>query len=136
MRTREDIESYLRRSQLSFSDVGDESDEAMWLVRDRSTGENIVVSMVQPLLLFRVKVLDLDHVNDHAALFRRLLELNARDMMHGAYGLADGAVVLTAGLPLENLDYNEFQVTVDDLSLALSNHYDDIKAFVSSSTEA
>ncbi|MCB9616916.1 MAG: CesT family type III secretion system chaperone [Sandaracinus sp.] len=139
MRTRQDIESYLLRSNLSFNDVGSEADavdEAMWLVRDHATGENIVVSMAGPLLLFRVKVLDLDHVREREPLFQRLLELNAQDMVHGAYGLADGAVVLTAGLPLENLDYNEFQVTVDDLTLALNNHYEHIKAFVSSSTVA
>lgn len=139
MRTREDIESYLLRSNLSFNDVGDaadEEDEAMWLVRDTTTGENIVVRMAGPLLLFRVKVLDLDHVREREPLFLRLLELNAQDMVHGAYGIADGAVVLTAGLPLESLDYNEFQVTVDDLTLALNNHYEHIKAYVSESTVA
>jgi hypothetical protein len=137
MRTREDIESYLLRSNLSYNDVGTgDADEAMWLVRDHATGENIVVSMAGPLLLFRVKVLDLDHVREREPLFQRLLELNAQDMVHGAYGLADGAVVLTAGLPLENLDYNEFQVTVDDLTLALNDHYEHIKAHVSQSTVA
>lgn len=138
MRTREDIESYLLRSNLSYKDVGAAAgdEDAMWVVRESATGENIIVSMAGPMLLFRVKVLDLDHVREREPLFLRLLELNAQDMVHGAYGIADGAVVLTAGLPLENLDFNEFQVTVDDLTLALNDHYESIKAFVSDSTVA
>ncbi len=47
----------------------------------------------------------------------------------GAYGVADGAVVLTAALRVENLDYNEFQGTIDDFSLALTRHYETLAAF-------
>ena len=130
MRTREDIESYLLRSNLSFQNVGEvENNGNMWLVRDGSSGENIVLSLSGPILLFRVKVMELNEVNQRNELFRRLLELNATDMVHGAYGIADGSIVLTAGLPLENLDYNEFQVTVDDLTMALTNHYETLTAF-------
>ena len=132
MRTREDIESYLLRSHLSFQEVGDapsSEDEAIWLVRDPSSGENIVVTLAGPYVLFRVKVLDLDEVTDRAALFERLLELNASDMIHGSYGIADGALVLTAALPLENLDYNEFQGTIDDLTMALTNHYETLAKY-------
>ncbi len=132
MRTREDIESYLLRSNLSFKNVGapDEADdEAMWLVRDPSSGENIVISLAGPYVLFRVKVMDLSEVEDRASLFERLLELNANDMVHGAYGISDGSLVLTAALPLENLDYNEFQGTVDDLTMALTNHYETLAAY-------
>lgn len=132
MRTREDIESYLLRSNLSFQEVGAQGGadgEAIWLVRDPSSGENVVLSLAGPYLLFRVKVMDLDEVEDRAGLFERLLELNANDMIHGAYGIADGALVLTAALPLENLDYNEFQGTVDDLTMALTNHYETLAAY-------
>lgn len=132
MRTREDIESYLMRSNLSFKLMGEESDdpaEGMWLVHDSSTSQNIVLSVSGPLLLFRVKVMNLDDVKDRAGLFGQLLQYNASDMVHGSYGLSNGAVVLTAGLLLENLDYNEFQGTVDDISLALANHYESLSAF-------
>ena len=129
MRTREDIESYLMRSNLSYKTVGDDEGEGMWLVRDMKDGENIVVHIAGPLLLFRVKVMDLEDVSDRVAIFERLLELNASDMIHGSYGVADGAIVLTAGLGLENLDYNEFQGTVDDLTMALTNHYEILKTF-------
>ncbi len=130
MRTREDIESYLMRSNLSFKSVGENEDGPdIWLVRDGSSGENIIVSMAGPIVLFRVKVFELADIKRRVELFERLLELNANDMMHGAYGISEDAIVLTAGLPLENLDYNEFQGTVDDITLALTNHYGTLSAF-------
>ena len=36
--------------------------------------------------------------------FRRLLELNASDLMHVSYGVEGGRVVLGGALELENLD--------------------------------
>ncbi len=127
MRTREDIESYLMRSNLSFKSLREEESdtgEDIWLVRDASSGENIIISLSGNLVLFRVKVLELDTVDEKQPLFAKLLELNASDMVHGSYGLANDAVVLTAGMILETLDYNEFQGVVDDLTLALTNHYE------------
>ena len=123
MRTREDIESYLTRAEVPFEVVGD---ERMWLVRDGSLGENIAIQAAGPLLLFRVKVLDLSGIGDRPALYEALLKLNASDLVHGSYGIADGSVVLTCALQMENLDYNEFQAVLDDFSLALGNHYEQL----------
>lgn len=125
MRTREDIEAYLLRSNLPHEEV--EAD--MWVVSDPGSGERIVVRLLEELVLFRVKVMELDKVRDREKLFARLLELNASEMVHGAYGVADGAVVLTCVLRLANLDYSEFQGTIDDFSLALTNHYDTLASF-------
>jgi len=123
MRTREDIESYLTRAEVPFEVVGD---EGMWLVRDVNLGENIAIQAADSLLLFRVKVLSLGEVHDRAALFEALLKLNASDLVHGAYGIADDSVVLTCTLQMENLDYNELQAVLDDFSLALANHYEQL----------
>ena len=75
--------------------------------------------------MFRVKVLDEDQIGaEHReAIYRKLLELNATEMIHGAYGVEEGAVVMTAALQLENLDFNEFQASVEDMNLAVSKHY-------------
>jgi hypothetical protein len=58
-----------------------------------------------------------------------LLELNATQMIHGAYGLEDDSVVLIDTLQSKNLDYNEFQATVEALSLAITQDYEKLKAF-------
>jgi hypothetical protein len=126
MRSREDIESYLSRADVQYEVVGDDD---MWLVRDSSLGENIAIKIAGPLLLFRVKVLDLSGVEDEAALFRELLKLNATDLVHGSYGISEDAIVLTCTLEVENLDFNELQAVLDDFSLALANHYEKLTKF-------
>ena len=55
-------------------------------------------------------------------LFRQLLEFNARDLVHGSYGLEGDHVVLTDTLDLENLDYSEFESSFDSITLALASH--------------
>ena len=55
-------------------------------------------------------------------LFRQLLELNVRDLVHGSYGLEGDHVVLTDTLELENLDYTEFEASFDSVTLALASH--------------
>ncbi|MDH4281741.1 MAG: YbjN domain-containing protein [Myxococcales bacterium] len=126
MRSRDDIESYLARAQVPYEEVGD---NGMWLVRDRSLGENIAIKAAGSLLLLRVKVLDLREIVDRAPLYEELLKLNASDLVHGAYGISDDAVVLTCTLQMENLDYNELQAVLDDFSLALANHYQKLTKF-------
>ena len=126
MRSREDIESYLVRAEVPFEVVGD---DGLWLVRDSSLGENIAIKATGPLLLFRVKVLELAEVENEAALFKELLMLNATDLVHGSYGISESSVVLTCTLEVENLDYNELQAVLDDFSLALANHYEKLTKF-------
>jgi hypothetical protein len=126
MRSREDIESYLARAEVQYEVVGD---DGMWLVHDSGLGENIAIKAAGPLLLFRVKVLDLAEVGETAALFEELLKLNASDLVHGSYGIAEDAIVLTCTLEIENLDYNELQAVLDDFSVALANHYEKLTKF-------
>ena len=126
MRARDDIESYLARAEVPYEEVGE---DGMWLVRDSSLGENIAIQAADSLLLFRVKVLELREVTDKAALYEELLNLNASDLVHGAYGISEDAVVLTCTLQMENLDYNELQSVLDDFSLALANHYEKLTKF-------
>jgi hypothetical protein len=125
MRTREDIEAYFIRSGLPYEEVG----EDMWLVHDQSTTENIVVRLAGPLVVFRLKVMETKNVKNAEELYRKLLELNAQEMVHGSYGIADESIVVTCSLQLENLDYNEFQGTIDDFTMALTNHYETLSAF-------
>ncbi|MEO0326555.1 MAG: hypothetical protein AAF447_26650 [Myxococcota bacterium] len=140
MATREDIESYLLRSSLSYKTIGDgeSEDGATWLVRETTLPEDetgaIVVSVSAPLCLLRVKVLETASVDRKAELYERLLELNASELVHASYGLSDGSVVLTAGHLLEELDYNEFQGSIDEISLALTNHYETLAGYRAGAT--
>jgi len=52
--------------------------------------------------------------------------MNASELVHGSYGLEDGEIVLSDALELENLDFSEFQASVESLSLALTSHIDNL----------
>jgi hypothetical protein len=56
-----------------------------------------------------------------AALFRKLLVLNATALLHAAYGIDGGTIVLSAALELRNLDLNELEAVLADLDMALAN---------------
>ena len=124
MKTAEDVESYLIQMDANYEAV----QERLWVIKDM--GPDVVISMSDPMLVFRAKVLDASKVpgEKRTELFQKLLELNVTDMLHGSYGLEEGAVVITNALPLENLDFNEFQSTVDDIGMALTNHYQTLSA--------
>jgi hypothetical protein len=57
-----------------------------------------------------------------SGLYRQLLEFNARDLVHGSYGLEGDHIVLTDALELNDLDFTEFQASWDSLNLALASH--------------
>jgi len=121
MVTREDVESYLLRTGLDHHEIS----EGMWLAEGNGDGAGIVIHYSPPLVVFRLKVMDLPNdENRCAGLFRRLLELNATDLVHAAYGLEQGDVILTESLEAENLDFNEFQATLDSFQMALASHFD------------
>jgi hypothetical protein len=121
MRTNEDIEAYLARTKYRHQEI----EEGTWVVKDVSgANEQIVLKVTDDVALFRVNVLELESIDPtkKAELHERCLELNGNDMVHGAYGIAGGRLVLTASLRMENLDYNELVGTLDDFGVALSKH--------------
>ena len=75
-----------------------------------------------PLVFLRVHIGDLKGGADHTPLFRKLLELNARQLVHASYGLDDEHVILSSSLELENLDFNELQASLDEIDVALAQH--------------
>ena len=127
MVTRDDLESFLLRAELEHEEVG----EGIWAVSGPdSNGAPVIINHSPPLLIFRVKVLDVPEDERRCAeLYRRLLELNATDLVHGAYALEGGDVILTETLELENLDFSEFQATIDSFGMALAGHLEEIAPF-------
>jgi hypothetical protein len=121
MATREDIEHYLIQMGHPHETIADN----MWVVRDEA---NIVISYEPPLVVFRSKLMEMPKRN-REAFFRLLLELNASEMIHGAYGIEGNSVALIDTLQSEHLDLNEFQATVDALLLAIAQDYQKLKSF-------
>jgi hypothetical protein len=124
MKTAADIQSYLLKMELP----NEEPREGTWLVRGLEGLDSLVVTIAGPVVVFRVKLMEIPR-HHREELFRTLLELNATEMMHGAYGIEGDAVVISDALQLENLDYNEFAATVDDITLAVASHHGRLAKF-------
>ena len=121
MITKEDLESFLSRLDGGANDVG-EPEPGLWLVRTPD-GAEVVVNYAPPVVILRLRVMEVPaDEKKRSELFRQLLEFNARDLVHGSYGLEGDHVVLTDTLELENLDFNEFEASFDSLTLALASH--------------
>jgi hypothetical protein len=113
------IKQYLIELKYSFREL----EERLWLVDDPDHNLlNVAVMHDDPVVVFRVAVMEAPKVN-RLEFFMKLLELNATDMLHGAYGLENGQVVLINALDYETMDFGEFRSTLDAFSLALDQHY-------------
>ena len=122
MKSAEDIESYLLRMGIAHETIK----PGIWLVK--IDGSDLVVSIAGPVVAFRLKVMELPKTG-REELYRTLLGLNTTEMVHGAFGLEGDTLVVVHALELENLDLNEFQAVVDDMSLAVAKHHPSLSRF-------
>jgi hypothetical protein len=130
MLTRDDIESFLDRLTAEGANY-EEIEQGLWVVRPGGPLElDVVVHYSPPVVLLRVKVMNVpDDDGKCADLNRRLLELNANDLVHGAYGIAQNSIVLTEALELEHLDYEEFLAAYESMTLALASHLREFSSY-------
>jgi hypothetical protein len=132
MVSREDLESFLIRMDLDYEEV----DDGMFLTRGRESGTPVVVHHAEDLLLIRMKVMDMpDEGPGSAALYRTLLELNATEVVHGAYGIEDGDLILSDTLELETLDFLELQASMESIELAAATQIEKIRGLAGFDSE-
>ncbi len=132
MVSREDVEGFLIRMDLDYEEV----DEGMFLAHGDNGGAGVVVHHSDPVLVLRLKMMDLpaEPEDELTGLYRTLLELNATDIVHGAYGIEEGELILTDTLELENLDFTELQASIESLQLAASSHMGRIRELAQASS--
>lgn len=130
MVTREDIEAFLDRLSADGA-THKELEPGLWLVRPGGALDfDVVITHNPPVLLLRVKVMPLPTgESELASISRRLLELNAQDLLHGSYGIEGEDVVLTEALELAHLDFEEFLASYESMTLALTSHMRELAAF-------
>jgi hypothetical protein len=121
MATRDNIEHYLIQLECPFESI----ETHMWVIRNTAS---VVVTYDPPLVVFRMKLMEIPKER-REEFFKLLLELNATNMIHGAYGIEGESIVLIDTLQSEHLDFSEFQASLDALLLASTQDYPKLKAF-------
>ncbi|HYC51191.1 MAG TPA: hypothetical protein VEB19_08795 [Gemmatimonadaceae bacterium] len=132
MLNKEDLEGFLDRlgqEGASYKEV----EPGLWVIKPGGSLDfDVVVNYTPPVAVLRVKVMELPKDKAQLAdLSRRLLELNASDLVHGSYGIEQNSssIVLTEALELEHLDYEEFLAAYEGMTLALASHLREIGSY-------
>jgi len=132
-KTREDVERLLETRDRHF-ELMDDGTIVIPLVSGHAPA---MLRVEPPVIVMQVNIGETEFSNlaQEVAFYKRLLELNAQGLLHAAYGLEGGRVVLTAALELDNLDPNELEAALADLGLALVEHVPSLRTMVSAATK-
>ena len=113
------VEQYLIDLKYNYQEVKPN----FWLLDDPEHSlDGVAIMYVEPLVIIRVQVMDAPQ-KKREEFFVKLLELNATDMIHGAYGLEGDKVVIIDTFEYDSLDYSGFRAALDAISLALTQHF-------------
>jgi hypothetical protein len=114
----QDLEGYLHRLERRF----ERAEGGTYLVSMGADRPLVALRMAAPVLVAQVDIgpAPIEDTGG-AALFRKLLVLNATALVHAAYGIEGDTIVLSAALELRNLDLNELEAVLADLDMALAN---------------
>ena len=130
MVNKEDVERFLDRLSADGATYS-ELEPGLWIVKP--SGEldfSVVVHFSPPVVVLRVKVMTLPtDTTSLATLSRRLLELNATELVHGSYGIEDDSIVMTEALELAHLDYEEFLAAFESITVALASHLRELGSY-------
>lgn len=120
LKSDEDLEEFLNGLERHYQRI----DNGTFLVAVGSNLAPVALRIAAPVLVAQVAIGDspVDDPAREAKVFRKLLQLNATDLLHAAYALEDGRIVLIAALELENLDRNEIEAVLADMGMAQSKH--------------
>ncbi len=130
MVSKEDIERFLERLN-SDGATCSEVEPGLWIVKPAGELDfSVVVHYSPPVVILRVKVMTLPtNAEALATLSKRLLELNATDLVHGSYGIENQSIVITEALELSHLDYEEFQAAYESMTIALASHLRELGSY-------
>jgi hypothetical protein len=128
VKTHEDLEALLRKLERHFERL----EGGTYFVAIGAGQAPVALRLAPPVLVVQVEIGKAPAGNDQRAaeLFRKLLVLNATDLLHAAYGIEGNLLVLSAALELDSLDLNELEAVLNDVDLALSEHVPTLREMV------
>ncbi len=113
------IEDYL----MSLGVAYEETQAGTWVIEDSGKGlPGIVVSMAEPVVIVSARAMKVPS-KGREEFFEELLKLNYSGLLHGAYAIDGGDVVLIDTLVYDTMDKEEFEASLDAIGFALSEHY-------------
>jgi len=119
------IEQYLIDLMITYQQV----EKNIWLLDDEERSlHGVAVMQADTVVIIEAKIMDTPKEN-LLELFTKLLELNASDIVHGAYALENKKIVLVDTLHYDTMDYEDFRAVLDSFSLALTEHYPILSKF-------
>jgi len=119
MRSVKDVEAYLGKLNRQFHTV--DGEPGTFLISSGEQFPPVALRVDPPLVVLRVHIGDVPK-GEPAGLYKKLLQLNAKGLVHASYGVDDTRIILSSALELENLDFNELEATLDEIDLALAEH--------------
>jgi len=124
----EDLERELDRLGRKYERLGD----GTYAVSVGMSGSPVALRLSPPVLVAQVTLGNVTSTapERRAALFQRLLELNATSLVHAAYGLEGSTIVIAAALVLESADPNELEAVLSDIDMALAEHVPSLRGLV------
>jgi len=126
------IEQYLIDLMITYQQV----DKNIWLLDDEEHFlQGVAVMQAEPLVIIRIEVMEIPQKN-LLELYTKLLELNASDIIHGAYAIDKNKIVLLDTLQYETMDRDDFRAILDSFSMALTDHYPILSKFRDKSASA
>ncbi|WP_417785879.1 molecular chaperone Tir [Tenacibaculum sp.] len=114
---------------LNFNIIKENQEEGIFVVEKENEGiKNLIIGVANPIIIFEQYIFKIKEPNQKV--FKSLLQKN-RDIIHGAFVLDESGerVIFRDTLQLENIDANEFEATLNSLSLLLSEYSDHIINF-------
>jgi hypothetical protein len=119
------IEQYLIDMMLTYQQI----ESNLWLLDDEDRClQGVAVMQADPLVIIRAEIMDVPKDNT-LELYTKLLELNAVEMIHGAYALENKKIILIYTMEYDTMDYGDFRAALDSFSLALTQHYPILSKF-------
>ncbi len=127
-KSNEDLEGYLSKLERRFERVED----GTYLVAGGANQPPIAIRLAPPVVVVRVEISKVaaQASSEETKLYRKLLELNANELLHAAYAIDGDSIVLGAALEIDNLDLNELEAVLADLDVALAEHVPELHGLV------
>ncbi|MBU2946522.1 YbjN domain-containing protein [Zobellia uliginosa] len=115
--------------QLNFNIVKENRADGILVVEKEDSGiKNLILGVSPPILIMEQFIFSVH--NQSEKIFKNLLQKN-RDIIHGAFVLDETAnrVIFRDTLQIENMDLNEFEASLNSLSLLMSEYSEQIIEF-------